>query len=226
MSAGGGLAYERYRFQDRDEWMMRIGAEDAAPVLFVAPLFEEMNRTRALIAAAMRALAAGGFGCWLPDLPGTGESERALEEVSWDDWRGAVMASSRHVRERSGRTPFAAAVRGGCLIDDAAEAHGWWRFAPVAGASLARDLKRAGLAGGADWAGYPASDALKAAVEAAQPGAGDPVRVARLATDPGEADVKLAGPALWRRSEPGTSAELARAMAADISEWSRACAGS
>ena len=60
---------------------MRIGAADAPPILFVPPLFEEMNRTRALIAAIMRALAARGYGCWLPDLPGTGESLRALGEV-------------------------------------------------------------------------------------------------------------------------------------------------
>ena len=57
---------------------MRIGAAEAPPVLFVPPLFEEMNRTRALLAAVMRRLAARGHGCWLPDLSGTGESVREL----------------------------------------------------------------------------------------------------------------------------------------------------
>ena len=79
MSAAG-LAYETYQSQGGPEWMMRIGAAEAPPILFVAPLFEEMNRTRALIVATMRRLAERGFGCWLPDLPGTGESERALVE--------------------------------------------------------------------------------------------------------------------------------------------------
>jgi len=226
VSEGGALAYERYRFQDRDEWVMRVGDPQSQPVLFVPPLFEEMNRTRALIAGVMRALAAEGFGCWLPDLPGAGESERALQEVRWEEWRGAVMTSSAYVHEKTGQLPLVASLRGGCLIDDAARARCRWRFAPVAGASLARDLKRAGLAGGADWAGYPASDGLKQAVEAAEPAAASPLRTARLATDAGPADVKLGGPALWRRSEPGTSTELAQAMATDIAEWSRTCAAS
>jgi hypothetical protein len=47
---------------------MRIGASDAPPILFVPPLLEEMNRTRALIVSVMRRLAAQGLGCWLPDL--------------------------------------------------------------------------------------------------------------------------------------------------------------
>ncbi len=56
-------------------------AEDAPAILFVPPLFEEMNRTRALIVAVMRRLAKRGHGCWLLDLGGTGESERDLAEV-------------------------------------------------------------------------------------------------------------------------------------------------
>ena len=59
---------------------MRIGRADAPAILFVPPLFEEMNRTRALIAAVMRRLAKRGHGCWLLDLGGTGESERDLGE--------------------------------------------------------------------------------------------------------------------------------------------------
>ena len=48
-----------------------------------------------------------------------------------------------------------------------------------------------------------------------------PLRTVRLATDRAEADAKIEGPALWRRSEPGTSAALAEALAADLDEWSR-----
>lgn len=50
MSLVGGLAYEPYTTGGRKEWLMRIGPPDAAPILFLPPLFEEMNRTRALIA--------------------------------------------------------------------------------------------------------------------------------------------------------------------------------
>ncbi len=57
-----GLAFERFKGSGGDEWLMRIGREDAPAILIVPPLFEEMNRTRALIAAVMRRLARRGHG--------------------------------------------------------------------------------------------------------------------------------------------------------------------
>ena len=220
-----GLAYETYQSDGGPEWLMRIGAVEAAPIMFVPPLFEEMNRTRALIASIMRALAARGFGAWLADLGGTGESEAALEGVRWSGWRHDVMAAADHVRSRSGAPPLVAALRGGCLIDDAAAAIGWWRLAPVDGASLVRDMVRSGIAG-VEWAGYPASPDIRGRLEDARPFLQEPVRIVRLATDPGAADIKLTGPALWRRSEPGNSVELAEAAAADIALWHGICAAS
>ena len=44
------LAFAAFAGADRDEWLMRVGDEAAPAILFVPPLFEEMNRTRALIA--------------------------------------------------------------------------------------------------------------------------------------------------------------------------------
>ena len=222
MSAGG-LAFERYRTGDREEWLMRIGAAEAPPILFVAPLFEEMNRTRALIAAVMRLLASLGHGCWLPDLGGTGESERALGQAEWSDWRHDVSAAAAHIAEKSGKKPLVASLRGGCLIDDQAGARGWWRFAPVEGASLVRDMVRAGLAG-VEWAGYAPSPSLRTALGAAKVEPVAPLRTLILQSGAGRADAKLPGPALWRRSEPGSSTELAEAIAADIDRWSRQCA--
>ena len=218
------LAYDAYTVDGCGEWMMRIGPAEAPPILFVPPLFEEMNRTRALIAAMMRALAERGHGCWLPDLPGTGESERPLEEVSWDDWRAAVSEAADHAAAASGRAPLVAALRGGCLIDEAAEGAGHWRLAPVAGASLTRDMERSGLAG-VDYAGYAPSPSLRAEVAAAQPEPVARLRTVRLASERAEADAKIAGPALWRRSEPGFSAALAEAAAADLAAWAGTCAG-
>ncbi len=220
-----GLAYEQYQSEAGPEWIMRIGAADAPPVLFAPPLFEEMNRTRALIAATMRALAARGFSCWLPDLRGTGESTMTLEEVTWGHWRHDVTAAAEHVRGRSDQVPLLAALRGGGLIDDMAAAIGRWRLAPVDGASLVRDMVRAGIAG-VEWAGYAASADVRGRLADAKPFAQEPLRTVRLATDAGAADAKIAGPALWRRSEPGNSAELAEAMAADIAAWHATCAGS
>lgn len=225
MTAAAGLAYDRYTAAGFDEYVMRIGAADAPPILFVPPLFEEANRTRALIAATMRRLAARGFGCWLPDLPGTGESERALRDVAWDDWREAAREAADHAAAAGGRAPLVAAIRGGALIDDEAEGCGHWRLAPVAGASLARDLERTGLAGGADWAGYDAGSALREAVQAAVPRPAARLRTMRLASDRADADGRLDGPALWRRSEPGMSAAMAETMAAEIAAWAQTCAG-
>ena len=192
---------------------MRIGSGPA--LLFLPPLFEEMNRTRALLAAAMRSLASDGFECWLPDLPGTGESERALEEVSWQEWIDAAGWAF----EGSGAVA-SVGLRGGALLDGAAPAR--WRFAPATGASLARDLSRAGLMteGGG---GYAPSEALVAGLSEAEPTHGGRVRTIRLSTDRAEADLKLEGPPLWRRAEPQNSSELADAMASDISQWVRSC---
>lgn len=217
------LAFARFESGGRQEWLMRIGAEAAPAILFIPPLFEEMNRTRALLAAVMRRLAAQGFGCWLPDLSGTGESERDLGDAAWDDWRHDVASASSYVTEKAGK-PLLASLRGGVLLDDGAGARGWWRFAPVDGLALQRDMVRAGLAG-VEWAGYAPSDALKAGLAGATQKEVTPLRIVRLDTDAQPADLKLDGPALWRRSEPGTSDALADALAADLATWSRACAG-
>lgn len=220
-----GLAYEHYQSEAGPEWILRIGAAEAPPILFVPPLFEEMNRTRALIAATMRALSTRRFGCWLPDLRGTGESGMPLGEATWSDWRHDVTAAAEHVKGRSGQTPLLAALRGGGLIDDMAAAIGRWRLAPVDGASLVRDMVRAGIAG-VEWAGYSASADVRGRLADAKPCAQEPLRTIRLATDAGAADARITGPALWRRSEPGNSTELAEAMAADIAQWHATCAGS
>jgi alpha-beta hydrolase superfamily lysophospholipase len=217
------LAFIPFESGGRQEWMMRIGAEDAPAILFVPPLFEEMNRTRALLADVMRRLAGQGFGCWLPDLSGTGESERGLGQVAWGDWRHDVTSAAAYVTGKAGK-PLVASLRGGALLDDGAAARGWWRFAPVDGLALQRDMVRAGLAG-VEWAGYAPSDALKAGLAGATPKEVAPLRTVRLDTDAQPADLKLDGPALWRRSEPGTSDALADALAADLATWSRACAG-
>lgn len=233
MTGAGGLFYDRYQTNGSDEWLMRIGAGDKPPILFVSPLFEEMNRTRAFTAHIMRTLAAGGHGCWLADLPGTGESERALADCAWQDWRDTVRDAANFVAHRSEKAPLIASLRGGALIDDAAEAPAYWRFAPAEGSSLARDLTRSSLvkagaadAASVDLAGYTMSEALFRDFEAAAAKSVTPLRTLRLDSDKGEADRKVAGPALWRRSEPGTSPELAELLAADIADWARTCADS
>ena len=220
MSGSGGLTYDRYQHRGKAEWLMRIGPPDGRAILIVPPLFEELNRTRALLAGVMRRLASNGFACMLPDLPGTGESERALGECGWQDW----ISSVRVVAERLGADLVTAAIRGGALLDDVpARAH--WRFSPAEGASLARDLARSGLTGGDPGAGYEPQPGLLAALGGATPVALAPLRTVRLASDLRPADARLDGPALWRRSEPAAAPALADAIAADIADWVHACAG-
>ena len=168
-------------------------------------------------------LAARGFGCWLPDLPGTGESLRPLATVTWDEWRHGVSEAADHISAVSGHPPLVASMRGGCLLDDAAEGVCHWRFAPVTGAALVRDMERAGLAGGVAWAGYTPSPALAAALAEATIAPAATIRTLRLLSDPQEADAKVDAPALWRRSEPGTSLELTEALANDLADWAMLC---
>lgn len=230
MNDAGGLFYDRYLTAGGEEWLMRIGAETARPVLIVPPLLEEMNRTRAFLATLMRLLARRGFGCWLPDLPGTGESMRALEECGWHEWRQAVADAFRLVADKTRQKPLVASVRGGALLDEAAGDTPIWRFAPVEGSSLSRDLVRASMlkpeqlkSARIELAGYRLSDTLFAALGDAKSGEAERLRTVRLASDRAEADLQVEGPALWRRSEPANSPELAELLAADIARWSEQC---
>jgi hypothetical protein len=134
----------------------------------------------------------------------------------------------------SGRLAVVASFRGGALLDDTIEARCFWRLAPVPGASLVRDLERSTLVGAADreqggsrlLAGYPFSDELLQSLRAAEPQPVSPLRVLRLTTDPADADGKIEGSALWRRSEPGNSPALAAAIAGDLASWVTTCAAS
>jgi pimeloyl-ACP methyl ester carboxylesterase len=213
--SGGGLRYDHFLVNGREEWLTIVGDEARPTLLFLPPLFEEMNRTRVVLLAAMRALAAADWRCVLPDLPGTGESGTALETVEWRHWRDAVTAAA-------GGAVASVSVRGGALLDDVMPRR--WRLAPATGAALVRDLERTGLVG-AGGGGYAPSPALLDALRSAAPADGD-VRTMRLASDPAPADVRADAPPLWRRSEPASAPDLAAAMAADIDAWAAPCAGS
>lgn len=209
---------------------MSFGPERGEQLLIVPPLFEELNRTRKLISDVMRALAARAIGTHLPDLPGTGESEKELGDVAWPDWRYAVADAAT----ASGATRLLA-IRGGCLLDDALPARPHMRFSPVEGKRLIRDLIRARsltdddfdsdaqktvFAGQATMlGGYPIGASLACSFRDAVYPALDDVMTVRLETEHGDADAKIAGPPLWRRAEPRGSAELTETLAVTIIDW-------
>ena len=213
-----GLFYDRYTVDADEEWLLRIGPVDAPALLFLPPLFEELNRTRALLTSTMRALAERGWKCLLPDLPGTGESRRALDTVTWQDFQSAIGAAAPP--EIAGIV----SVRGGCLFDLEVASPCIWRLSPIDGAALVRDLERAALAGDGANGGYEPGKGLIAALARATPGIGARIRTARMASDPAAADLKFDSPPVWRRAEPQTSSELSAAIASDIDDWVRSCA--
>lgn len=216
------------------------GPADGPQLLIIPPLFEEMNRTRALLAGIGRGLAERGIASWLPDLPGTGDSDVALPAVRWSDWRQAVRSVSQHIEANHGKGTVTFAVRGGALLDDAAEAAVALRLAPVtSGDRQLREMLRTGVAAlqergtptslaaledqlrttTLELGGYPITPALAAGLAAARAAAIAPGRTAALTG--GAGDLLFDGPPVWRQAEP----IAARALAADLAAWIALCIG-
>lgn len=214
--------------------MLRFGP-DRGPVLLVAlPLFEEANRTRAFIVRILRLLGDRGYASALPDLPGQGESLKPTVEARLDHWRRAFKCAAAHAAAGRGLTGVLA-FRGGALVDALTLAPARWRFAPLTGEELTREMHRVRAAAARnkpegcaaiEIAGNLLSPELLRDLQVAIPHdtAGAPLRTVRLDTDPRPADRKLPGPPLWRRSEPAVDEALAAALTDDIAAWLSACA--
>jgi len=203
------------------EAMLAFGPMNGPQLLVLQPLFEEMNRTRALIAAVCRGLAERDIGCWLFDLPGTGESPQPLDRLTWQDWRAAVSAA---IAATGVAIHGSLAFRGGALLDDAVAGRRW-RLAPTSGRSLLSDLRRSALASGSDPAtpaGYRLPIDLAGPMADSDVVAGDGIRTVRLVSDDRPADVRVEGIPVWRRPEPQRDDALARLLIDDIAAWTSA----
>lgn len=196
------------------EAMIRLGPDHGPVVVVVLPLFEEANRTRTFAVTMMRALAVRGVASALPDLPGTGDSLVATEAATLADWQSALSAAATAVGARA-----SVAIRSGALLDGAIANR--WHLAPQNGAALVRELDRLRAADGRI-AGNRVDPGVIDALSLAAPAA---ARTVRLESDPGPADRTVPGAPLWRRAEPGNDPVLADALADDIGDWVRQCAG-
>lgn len=218
---------------------MRIGSAEAPAILFLAPLFEEANRTRHFLIETMRALGRRGFCCYLPDLPGTLESLTPLETLTWQDWEQALGAVAAAI----GRPFHVVSLRGGALLDGAIDALGRWRLSPPTGEALLRELVRIRVAADREAgestttaqreaealsapfevAGYRLNPALLAGLKAETPREGDMTRTVRRATDPLPADRYIDATPLWRKSEPTHDPVLCQIVTDDIANWISTC---
>ncbi len=211
----------RFAAAGGSEFMLSYGPGNGPQLLVLQPFFEEMNRCRALIAALCRTLAGRGIGCWLPDLPGTGESPRALDGIAWEHWLDGVRAADAVMRDQTGQTSATVAIRGGALLNTAIGGR-HWRFSPVGGRSLLSDLRRSSLASGGDPsapAGYRFGEGLTKPLEAADVVPDDRTRTVRLVSDDRPADRHIEAAPLWRRPEPVRDYALASILADDIAAW-------
>jgi hypothetical protein len=222
---------DAYSWKGRAEQMLRHGESHKIQVILLAPFFEDANRFRQIIVAIMRSLSNQGIGTSLPDLPGTGESLVDTADVAFDDWRGALSAACEPLWT-VGQPRLVASFRGAALIDDAADPEHLWRFAPETGQRLVRDLRRTQLTGSGDdlpngyekVAGNVVQSAFLDALSTCVPAPASSVRTIRLANDAADADAKVPGAAIWRRSEPGDDPALRAALTEDIARWARSCA--
>ncbi|MEP7348690.1 MAG: hypothetical protein ABI668_01920 [Sphingorhabdus sp.] len=225
-----------YSFGGCEEYCPGIdpGGNATRRILFVAPLFDEMNRTRRMLISTMRALGGRGVSSFLPDLPGANESSAALIDQDIACWQAAMAAAAAQLK-----VTHIASVRGGSLIDGAMPDAPHWRLMPAKGANLLKTMLRTRVAGDKEMGLTTTSDAL--IVESAhQPIllAGNwlsPAMVTQLhdtvcadvphlrSVSIGEGADMIKGSALWLRAEPQDDPDMAQALAADLDRWSASC---
>ena len=245
-----GLRFDRYDWAGGREAMLRFGPERGPVVIVAMPLFEEANRTRAVVVAMLRALAERGLAGALPDLPGQGESLVPTEAATLLSLREAFAAAVASIAAE-GCAVHVATTRSGALLDLFALASGRWHLSPQEGDDLLRELTRlkqleVGRSRklGDRWyldgtlpeeapdppasiAGSLISPHLLSELTSAilHDGREVPKRVVRLDGDPRPADRHVPGAPPWRRAGPGRDDALALLLADEIAGWIAQCGG-
>ena len=110
--------------------------DSGGSVLVVPPFGEEMNKSRHLIADAMRRLCEVGLASYLPDLYGTGDSEGGFGDASVELWIEDLATTCRHAQAAGRPVRAILAVRLGCALAATAARRGalpavaasvWWQ---------------------------------------------------------------------------------------------------
>ncbi len=202
-----------------EEYTLTFDAKRPQRLLIVPALFDEANRLRRLTVEVMRRLDAAGIDSMLIDLPGCNESLAELAGQTIDTWRAAVAAAASHFA-----ATHVAGLRGGALLLPTSLPA--WRYAPVNGANLLRQMLRArivasreagvtetqeglvelGLRDGLDLAGHRLGREMIRQLQSATP-----------AVAPGISDIAqdmVGGGGLWLRAEPSEDRTQADALAA------------
>jgi hypothetical protein len=203
-----------------EEFTLAFDQRRAYRLLVVPALFDESNRLRRLTVEVMRRLDAAGIDAFLIDLPGCNESLASPGEQTVEGWRAAVAAAAEHFG-----VSHLLGIRGGALLLPA-DLPGW-RYAPVNGANLLRQMLRARIVASRE-AGVAESqegliaqgqsDGLDLAGHRLGPEMLRQLQSARPAPVPGHADISQdmvgGGGGLWLRAEPGDDRAQADALAA------------
>ena len=230
------MYHSTYTINGTTEQILQAGdGNDARCILFVPPLFDEMNRMRRVMVSAMRALAKAGIRSALLDLPGCNESAADLAAQDLDIWCEAVVAAASQLN-----ATHVASIRGGALIDNGIADLPHWRLSPVGGSSLIKTMLRARIASDKESGVTSTTDGLlelgrTAPIELA----GNRIGCAMLASlqqteikQPsnvtaamlGDGDDNVTGSALWLRAEPQDDPAMAASIAMQLDRWSAVCA--
>jgi hypothetical protein len=195
--------------------------------LVVQPLFEEMNRSRRLLALITANLAVMGIGSWMPDLPGTGDAPGRMD---WAGWQRTLLAFHAKIQSDTVEDIAILAMRGGALLTGALPRR--YLLAPAeSGASLLRNLLRTRAAASQDsgvehvdtlaerlksepldLAGYWVSPALAKGLESATLSTNG-AHIVRIGAG------GFGGPPVWQQGEPADATAMAAEIATDIAAW-------
>ena len=198
------------------EAVLRFGDDLPVTIAVLPALFEEANRMRRFTVSVMRLLVDRGIGTVLADFPGMGESEAALQDVSFGDWK-------RFSVDLAERYPASISFRGGSLLDSHFTHR--WQLAPESGERLLRDMVRAtAFSVGATAADIDAQARVEMVRLAGNRINSELYIALQTATPAHGASVSaVEGPKLWRLAEPGDDPAYATAVADDIAVWVKSC---